>query len=172
MKIKILFSLAYFPLMVLGQTNIKNPTIEEVNNLEQTIRATRSLTNKLDVRVRNMEGRLKAVSKSLDEQLSVNQKLQEQLQNNLQTQAQNERAVNLALDEFSKKFDEQNKTVEGVKASLDAQRKQQLLYYTLALVVFLIVLLIAVKISTAKALKQQLKSWNEFNEYIIKRKQQ
>jgi preprotein translocase subunit SecF len=172
MKIKILFALAWFPFIVLGQTNTKTPTVEEVNNLKQTIQSTRSLTNEIDVRVENLEGRLKNVSKSLDEQLSVNQQLQEQLQNNLQTQAQNERAVNLALDEFSKKFEEQNRTVEGVKASLDEQLKQQLVYYTLALAVFVIVLIIAVKISTAKALKQQQKSWNEFNEYIIKSKKQ
>jgi hypothetical protein len=171
MKIKILFALAYFPLIVLGQTNTKNPTIEEVTNLEQNIQATRSHTKQLEYRLKIMEVRLINLSKSLEEQLSVNQNLQEQLKNNLQTQAQNERAVNLALDEFSKKFEEQNKTVEGVKTSLDAQNKQQLVYYTLALMVFVITLVITVKISSAKALRQQQKSWNEFNEYIIKRKQ-
>jgi ABC-type transporter Mla subunit MlaD len=170
MKIKILFALAYFPFMVLGQTNLKNPTIQEVNIMEKAIQGIRSNTNQLDDRLDNMEERLKTLTKSLDEQISINQNLQEQLQNNLQTQAQNERAVNLALDEFSKKFDEQNKTVEGVKTSIDAQNKQQLVYYFLGLILFVIVLIMAVKMSMAKALKQQQKSWNEFNEFIIKRK--
>lgn len=96
--------------------------------------------------------------------------IQKLLNSNLLIQAQNERAVNITLDEFSEKFKEQNRTMDGVRTALDKQWSQQLMIYGVAFLVFLAIMLFEIRRSNKKALNQQRQSWNEFNEYIIKRK--
>jgi hypothetical protein len=84
-------------------------------------------------------------------------------------QAQNERAMNLALDEFKKKFEEQNKTVEGVQASLDDKFNKQLMFFVLGLVLFVIIAIGMTKSATRKGLNQAKVNWNEFQEYLLKK---
>ncbi len=170
MKIKLLFAIVVFPMLMAAQTPADNNlTTNDVAELKGKLQEHRSMLNQLEVKVIVMQKKLQGISSNLDAQIATNKQLEEQLKSNLNLQAQNERAVNLAIDEFAKKFEDQNKTVAGVKAALEKQWAQQIMYYGLAIILFVIILLLSVKYSTTKALKQQQKSWNEFNEYIIKR---
>jgi uncharacterized membrane protein len=77
--------------------------------------------------------------------------------------------MNLALDEFKKKFDDQNKTVEAVQSSLDEKFNKQLIFFVLGLVLFVIIALIATRSATKKGLDQANASWNSFQEHLLKK---
>jgi flagellar biosynthesis/type III secretory pathway M-ring protein FliF/YscJ len=106
---------------------------------------------------------------NMEQSSKENASLKTELNANLELQAQNERAVNLALDEFTKKFEEQNKTMEGVQTTLDKQWSQQLILFGILFLVFITAVLIAVKVSTKKALEKSRLSWEEFNAYVMRR---
>jgi predicted RNase H-like nuclease (RuvC/YqgF family) len=125
---------------------------EEVSSLRREVSALRSKNNELQSQLSGMQEKVSA-------EITRSQELQ----------AQNERAMNLALDEFKKKFEEQNKTVEGVQASLDDKFNKQLIFFVLGLVLFVIIAMVATKSATAKGLKQAQSSWNEFQEHILKK---
>jgi predicted RNase H-like nuclease (RuvC/YqgF family) len=125
---------------------------EEVSSLRREVSALRSKNNELQSQLTGMQEKVSA-------EITRSQELQ----------AQNERAMNLALDEFKKKFEEQNKTVEGVQASLDDKFNKQLIFFVLGLVLFVIIAMVATKSATAKGLKQAQSNWNEFQEHILKK---
>jgi hypothetical protein len=84
-----------------------------------------------------------------------------------EVQAQNERAMNLALDEYKKKFDAQNKTVEGVQLALDEKFNKQLIFFIIGLVLFVIIALFATRIATKRGLDQANANWNNFQEHLL-----
>ena len=120
--------------------------------------------------LRNEVSALRAKNNELQSQLSgMQEKVSTEITRSQELQAQNERAMNLALDEFKKKFEEQNKTVEGVQASLDDKFNKQLIFFVLGLVLFVIIAMVMTKSATAKGLKQAQSNWNEFQEHILKK---
>jgi predicted RNase H-like nuclease (RuvC/YqgF family) len=125
---------------------------EEVNTLRNEVSALRMKNNDLQLQ-------LNAVEENVSAEITRSQELQ----------AQNERAMNLALDEFKKKFEEQNKTVEGVQASLDDKFNKQLIFFVLGLVLFVIIAMVMTKSATRKGLNQAKVNWNEFQEYLLKK---
>ena len=100
---------------------------------------------------------------------SIESKAAAEIAKSQELQAQNERAMNLALDEFTKKFEAQNKTVEGVQASLDEKFNKQLLFFVLGLVLFVIIATIMTKSATKRGLNQAKANWNEFQEHLLKK---
>ena len=120
--------------------------------------------------LRNEVSALRAKNNDLQSQLSgMQEKVSAEITRSQELQAQNERAMNLALDEFKKKFEEQNKTVEGVQASLDDKFNKQLIFFVLGLVLFVIIAMVATKSATKSGLNQSKASWNEFQEHILKK---
>ena len=120
--------------------------------------------------LRNEVSVLRAKNNDLQSQLSgMQEKVSEEITRSQELQAQNERAMNLALDEFKKKFEEQNKTVEGVQASLDDKFNKQLIFFVLGLVLFVIIAMVMTKSATQKGLNQANANWNEFQEHILKK---
>jgi predicted RNase H-like nuclease (RuvC/YqgF family) len=120
--------------------------------------------------LRNEVSALRAKNNDLQSQLSgMQEKVSAEITRSQELQAQNERAMNLALDEFKKKFEEQNKTVEGVQASLDDKFNKQLIFFVLGLVLFVIIALVMTKSATQKGLDQAKANWNEFQEHILKK---
>jgi Skp family chaperone for outer membrane proteins len=96
-------------------------------------------------------------------------KLSSEITRSQELQAQNERAMNLALDEFKKKFDDQNKTVESVQSSLDEKFNKQLVFFVLGLILFVIITLLATRNATKKGLNQANANWNNFQEHLLKK---
>jgi predicted RNase H-like nuclease (RuvC/YqgF family) len=125
---------------------------EEVRALRNEVSALRSKNSELQSQLSGMQERVSA-------EITRSQELQ----------AQNERAMNLALDEFKKKFEEQNKTVADVQASLDEKFNNQLIFFALGLVLFVIIAMVMTKSATQKGLKQAQANWNEFQEHILKK---
>ncbi|MFN5546730.1 MAG: hypothetical protein ACK4XI_07325 [Bacteroidota bacterium] len=120
--------------------------------------------------LRNEVSVLRAKNNDLQSQLSgMQEKVSAEITRSQELQAQNERAMNLALDEFKKKFEEQNKTVEGVQASLDDKFNKQLIFFVLGLVLFVIIAMVMTKSATQKGLNQANANWNEFQEHILKK---
>ena len=120
--------------------------------------------------LRNEVSALRAKNNDLQSQLSgMQEKVSAEITRSQELQAQNERAMNLALDEFKKKFEEQNKTVEGVQASLDDKFNKQLIFFVLGLVLFVIIAMVMTKSATQKGLNQAKVNWNEFQEYLLKK---
>lgn len=159
MKLKVLLIVLTFPIILRAQDQPENQVADQLDNLTRKLEIEKSRVNELQAKLMVLEVKFRSLSDSLQSQISTN----------LELQAQNERAVNLALDQFSKKFEEQNATMDGVKSTLEKQWSQQLMIYFGALVVFIIALVIGIKMSNKNAIEKHLKSWNEFNEYIIKR---
>ncbi|MFN6293506.1 MAG: hypothetical protein ACK4ZQ_05460 [Bacteroidota bacterium] len=129
-----------------------NRASEEVNTLRNEVAALRMKNSDLQTQMNDMQETVSA-------EITRSQELQ----------AQNERAMNLALDEFKKKFEEQNKTVEGVQASLDDKFNKQLMFFVLGLVLFVIIAIGMTKSATRKGLNQAKVNWNEFQEYLLKK---
>ena len=129
-----------------------NRASEEVNTLRNEVAALRMKNSDLQTQLNDMQETVSA-------EITRSQELQ----------AQNERAMNLALDEFKKKFEEQNKTVEGVQASLDDKFNKQLIFFVLGLVLFVIIAMVMTKSATQKGLNQAKVNWNEFQEYLLKK---
>jgi len=129
-----------------------NRASEEVRTLRSEVSALRAKNNKL-------QSQLTGMQEKVSTEITRSQELQEQ----------NERAMNLALDEFKKKFEEQNKTVEGVQASLDDKFNKQLIFFVLGLVLFVIIAMVMTKSATQKGLNQANANWNEFQEHILKK---
>jgi len=129
-----------------------NRASEEVNTLRNEVAALRMKNSDLQTQMNDMQETVSA-------EITRSQELQ----------AQNERAMNLALDEFKKKFEEKNKTVEGVQASLDDKFNKQLMFFVLGLVLFVIIAIGMTKSATRKGLNQAKVNWNEFQEYLLKK---
>ena len=128
----------------------------------------------LEKRIQNQERQLRFFDQKLlmlkEQNSTENASLKSELKGNLELQAQNERAVNLALDEFSAKFEAQNKTMDGVQTTLNKQWRQQLILFGLLFIVLIIGVAVAVRISTKKALEKSRLSWEEFNAYVLSEK--
>lgn len=169
MRIKLLLPAILFPFLLSSQNMTDGNLQEEISNLTKKLEISSKHIERLEKRVSTYEQNYKNLSESLRSQGIINQEIQNQIKANMELQAQNERAVNVALDEFSNKFEEQNKTMEGVKATLEEHWNQQLLFYLVVIISFIIALIISIKLSMKKALQKQQDYWNKFNEYVIKK---
>jgi maltodextrin utilization protein YvdJ len=157
MKTQLLIGLLLIGGSLFAQDNQPSATSAEIKSLEQRIQLQ-------DRQIRYFDQKL---TRSLGIIGEENEAIKAEFKSNLEVQAQNERAANLTLDEFSKKFETQNKTMEGVQATLEAQWSKQISIFVILFAVLVIGILVAVKISTQQALKKSKLSWDEFNAYVI-----
>ena len=130
--------------------------------IETLIRQNRALSSRLSDSEREISA-LKSNIQSLEENT------QQEIKKSQELQAQNERAMNIALDQFSEKFEEQNKLVAGVREELSKKFADQLMFSGLAFFALLVVFVILSKSSTNKAMKQNVANWNTFQEHILKK---
>jgi len=131
-------------------------------------------------KIMSLEKRNSALSKELAEVKKANSSLKSemvQMKNEVnetiaksqELQAQNEKALNLALDEFSKKFEEQNKTVKGVQDELSTKFSNQLIYFMMGLLAVALIGIVSTRNATKKALSQNVATWNSFQEHLLKK---
>jgi hypothetical protein len=159
LKLLVLLLLSYYGSF--AQENIfnssNNPELRNLNALEQ--------------RIQNQDNQLRLFDQQLQKNaaqiLEENAALRAEIKANLDVQAQNERALNITLNEFSEKFEAQNKTMQDVQATLDSQWSQQLALFGITFIVLIITVVVTVKISTKKVLEKRKLSWDDFNEYVI-----
>lgn len=127
----------------------------------------------LEVRNQKLLSELNSVkqsNKKLESTVSgMNDKIQSEITKSQELQAQNERAMNLALDEFSKKFEKQNETVKGVQETLDSKFNNQLIYFFLGMAIVVVIAVVATKSASKNALKQNVANWNDFQEHLLKK---
>jgi preprotein translocase subunit SecF len=144
--------------MVFSQEKNDVQTLNEISRLKRIVGLQNIQIKSLETKNNELQQKLIEISNNLDQKLI----------HNLELQAQNERAINITLDEFSMKFEQQNKTVDGVKSTLDKQLVYQIIFYVIGLIVFVIILIITNRISVKRALAKQEQNWNSFNEHILK----
>lgn len=127
----------------------------------------------LEVRNQKLLNELNAVkqsNKKLESTVSgMSDKIQSEITKSQELQAQNEKAMNLALDEFSKKFEKQNETVKGVQDTLDSKFNNQLIVFFLGLVIVVVIAVVATKAATKSAFKKNVANWNDFQEHLLKK---
>ena len=173
MKKLILLIGILLPVLGLSQTTTDNPLNQEIQNLKRELKRTKSALFEANRKINSLEAQLpemaQQLNSSIDTLSQLNLATREDVNRNFEVQAQNERAMNLALDGFQKKFEEQNKTMEGVKATLEKQWNQQLIIYLVLLVAASLAVFFGIRISTQKSLEKYKATWEEFNEFIIKR---
>jgi predicted RNase H-like nuclease (RuvC/YqgF family) len=106
---------------------------KSVENGEKLIRLQQK-NEQLSNRISDLESSLfvlKTELKASQEAVNV------EVKRGLEIQAQNERAMNLALDGFSEKFDKQNETVKGVQEELSKKFNNQMLVSALGFIALL-----------------------------------
>ncbi len=139
---------------------------ERDNDFDKRIRILESRNQKLSNELKSV----KESNRKLENTLSgMTDKLQTEITKSQELQAQNERAMNLALDEFAKKFEKQNETVKGVQDTLDSKFNNQLIYFVLALIGVVVVAITIMRSSTKKALNQNIANWNDFQTHLLKK---
>jgi hypothetical protein len=107
---------------------------------------------------------------SLKQQIeAMNSNVQNQISRSQELQAQNERSMNLALDSFSTRFEQQNVAVKNVQDKLDDGFTKQLLYFVAAVLILTVLYIVLSKRSTQKALDSYTATWNDFQEHILKK---
>jgi predicted RNase H-like nuclease (RuvC/YqgF family) len=161
------------PLIGSTQTYTENPLNQEIQTLKRDLKRTKSGLFEANKKIKELENKIENIAQqltlSIDSLNQVSIETKADVNRNFEVQAQNERAVNLALDGFQKKFEEQNRTMEGVKATLEKQWNQQLIIYLILLLLASVAVFFGVKISTKKTIEKYQSTWDNFNEYIVKR---
>ncbi len=171
-KLLILFCIV-IPIIGNGQTITENPMNQEIQTLKRELKRSKSNLFEANKKITDLENKLTEISQllilSIDSLNKVNIETKADVNRNFEVQAQNERAVNLALDGFQKKFEEQNRTMEGVKATLEKQWNQQLIIYLVLLLLAAAGVFFGIRISNNQTIEKYQSTWDKFNEYIIKR---
>ncbi len=162
-KLLIMFFIAQ-PFVLFGQEGGKDVDRRISTNETRTMTLAEEI-EKLQREFKNASTENKKLKSSL---FKSNDSLSAVVRRSLEIQAQNERAMNLALDSFKVKFEQQNKTVESVQANLDEKFRNQLMIYILSLAVFVVVVLVVSKSALSKGLRQGVSNWNHFQEHFLK----
>ena len=157
-----IFALIVFitvPLFSFGQA-------DKSADLQTAVRQLEVRNNVLNKRIAELEDANFKLKSSIE---ATRADVQAEISRSQELQAQNERAMNIALDGFTKKFEEQNKVVQGVQDELSRKIDQQLVMMIVGLLIVVIIFLVLNNAATKKALKQNVASWNNFQEHILKK---
>lgn len=156
----LLFATSFGQNSIEGSSNADTKrAIDRANKAMEEVKSLRAELQRMQSKNAELASTLSGMETKVSSEITRSQELQ----------AQNERAMNLALDEFKKKFEEQNKTVEGVQASLDEKFNNQLIFFVIALVLFVFIAVISSKNASKKGLNQATANWNSFQEHILKK---
>jgi hypothetical protein len=96
---------------------------------------------------------------------SLNAKIAE----NIALLGQNERALNLALENFQKKYDSQNQTITEFQDGLQAIKSWQLASIGIIVLLSAVILSVAVNQAFKKAYQKQTDYWNQFQASLFQK---
>lgn len=92
-----------------------------------------------------------------------------QIADNIAKLGQNERALNIALEGFEAKYQEQNKAIQEFQDGLQSIKNRQLLTILAVLAAAILVLFVSVQWAFRKAFAKQTNYWNEFQASLLKK---
>lgn len=144
-------------------------------SFSQTDRAAENSDKLIQLRLKNEQVTRKIVDLEAlilvlkGELQNTKEEVKSELIRGQELQAQNESSLNIALDEFSKKFEQQNETVKGVQDELNRKFDNQMIMLVVGFIVLLFIFMILSKRATQKALKQNVANWNNFQEHLLKK---
>ncbi len=92
-----------------------------------------------------------------------------QIADNIAKLGQNERALNIALEGFEAKYQEQNKAIQEFQDGLQSIKNRQLLTILAVLAAAILVLFVSVQWAFRKAYAKQTNYWNEFQASLLKK---
>jgi len=153
-------------LLIVLSCSISYSQTEKASEISEKITQLQQKNNQLVRRINDLESSLIALRNELK---ASQETVKGEIARGLEIQAQNERAMNLALDGFAEKFEKQNETVKGVQEELSKKFNDQMLMSALGFVALVIIFTIASRSSTQKALKQNVANWNAFQEHLLKK---
>jgi preprotein translocase subunit SecF len=159
MRIFALIVLIAMPFVSYGQS-------DKSVDLQTAVRQLEAKNNVLNKRISELEDANFRLKSDVE---STKADVQAEIRRSQELQAQNERAMNLALDGFTKKFEDQNKVVQGVQDELGRKIDQQLIIMIIGILVVIIIFLVLNNAATKKALKQNVANWNNFQEHLLKK---
>ncbi len=139
---------------------------DKFNNLESKLLKLESRNAQLNRQMLDLQAENQVLKNYL---ATAKSEINAQLTKGLELQAQNETAMNLALDQFEKKFREQNETFSFVQNNLDKRLQMQLILLSIFMIVFIIIVFVLTKSVGKKAISQHLANWNTFQEHILKK---
>jgi predicted RNase H-like nuclease (RuvC/YqgF family) len=159
MKLLTIALLLITPIFAFGQGEKDSDLDRKIKTLEVRNQKLLSELNSLKQSNKRLESTVSSMSDRIQGEITKSQELQ----------AQNERAMNLALDEFSKKFEKQNETVKGVQDSLDSKFNKQLIFFFLGMAIVVVIAVVSTKSASKSAMKQNVANWNDFQEHLLKK---
>ena len=159
MKLLTIALLLITPIFAFGQGEKDSDLDRKIKTLEVRNQKLLSELNSVKQSNKRLESTVSSMSERIQGEISKSQELQ----------AQNERALNLALDEFSKKFEKQNETVKGVQDSLDSKFNKQLIFFFLGMAIVVVIAVVSTKSASKSAMKQNVANWNDFQEHLLKK---
>ncbi len=83
-------------------------------------------------------------------------------------QVQTERALNLALDQFQQRFEQQNRVAAQLEAQLQGQVNYQLIIMVAAFATLIVLFILLNRSSIRKSLAHSNASWNQFQDHFLK----
>ena len=111
-----------------------------------------------------------AINTDLKELQDQSEELSASVQTTLELLAQSESAMNATLESFKEKFEDQNKTIEEVQGLLESRMDQLMMYLVAGIALVVVLIIIAVRMATADAVRKQQANWNSFQEHLFKSK--
>ncbi len=159
MKLLTIALLLITPIFAFGQGEKDSDLDRKIKTLEVRNQKLLSELNSVKQSNKRLESTVSSMSERIQGEISKSQELQ----------AQNERAMNLALVEFSKKFEKQNETVKGVQDSLDSKFNKQLIFFFLGMAIVVVIAVVSTKSASKSAMKQNVANWNDFQEHLLKK---
>jgi predicted RNase H-like nuclease (RuvC/YqgF family) len=159
MKLLTIALLLITPIFAFGQGEKDSDLDRKIKTLEVRNQKLLSELNSVKQSNKRLESTVSSMSERIQGEITKSQELQ----------AQNERAMNLALDEFSKKFEKQNETVKGVQDSLDSKFNKQLIFFFLGMAIVVVIAVVSTKSASKSAMKQNVANWNDFQEHLLKK---
>lgn len=136
-----------------------------IDHLLRTQRQIQKDAQLLQLDLVQLENRRDSLNEEVSAQIADNRAMMDDFS---ARQVQTERALNLALDQFQEKFEDQNRVAAQLEAQLKGQVNYQLIIMVAAFAALMILFIFLNRSSVRRSLVQTQGSWNQFQDYFLK----